>query len=903
MKLIFALDGDFLRFGDQSRRLTEVDFTSWRGWTERYEAVLLTKSWPELLPLGQEMFRWLDGSSQWLAPLTRGFGEWVFEFHTLVPLSDRARLFHAIPWEILAQESFLAEGKRLFIPLRRLTGAAEPPAPPRYRDLSLLFMAAAPETQKVLDFEAEEAGILEATQGLDLNLFVEESGSLEPLRKRLGRMELPEILHLSCHGDIEDGKGLLILEDEAGWPQKVQAKELVDKLAPHLPPLLFLSACRTAENRHQALPLALEMVEANVCNVLGWDGSVRDRDAIAFAQVFYGHLAGNKPVAQAAALARAALLEQHRREADMVHWHLARVYVGPHGGGSLCNIHGKRHPQQQEDGYREFLDLGKKVPVASRDEFVGRRRQIQRVIHAARQRSHWGVVLHGMGNRGKSSLAARVANRLTGHRRAVIYDDYSVMAIFHAVLAGLPGKKKVPSLRQRWQSAIHQGGAVALQDFLESLLQKASSPILLILDDLERTLQPPGENPDQTLCLPQHVETLQAVLQAFQNQAKQGGHLLLLTSRYRFVLPDRRGRNLAEALLAVELPPMNETERRKQWRAQLRQSGSSRAEALRERILKAANGNPGLQNLLTGVVHRGAFEEAEKAVAAVEHYLLTGAIPQDRDAGEFFRRVALDALKGALNAEQSRALRNLFLFARPQPEAVLLKVIAAANPKAILSRFIDLGLVDGYWHAWKKRLHYLPDALLHPLFNPLSETEQTALSRQSIEEVGRCWQEDEGHLPRSEESLEIYRLAQLAEHASVMAAAAEWGGFWLKREQYEAKEALKMVTRAVDALDRQGLSPRADLLRLGGECAMALGEAQQGDAFLQRGLALPGADPVDQAQLWFEWAARLMGRGELKEAENWLQKAEEVFLKAGEVRSRAVTLGQIADILQARGQL
>jgi hypothetical protein len=86
-------------------------------------------------------------------------------------------------------------------------------------DLQVLFMAAAPEGQKVLDFEAEEAAILEATRGAArVHVAVEESGALDGISLRLTSEEGPfEALHLSCHGEILAKRGpVLLLETLEG---------------------------------------------------------------------------------------------------------------------------------------------------------------------------------------------------------------------------------------------------------------------------------------------------------------------------------------------------------------------------------------------------------------------------------------------------------------------------------------------------------------------------------------------------------------------------------------------------------------------------------------------------------------------------------------------------------------
>lgn len=196
-------------------------------------------------------------------------------------------------------------------------------------------MAADVEGQGVLNYEHEKAAILQATQRLDLNLMVEESGALDFLGQMLAN-ERPEALHLSCHGTIAEGTPVVILESPAGGAVPTSVGALTTEFGDETqqPALIFLSACRTAEHGAAASAYTQALVRAGVANALGWDGSVYDADAIAFAEIFYTHLAHGRSVAHCAAQARRALLLKHLADKQQGrHWHLARVYVSPAGGG------------------------------------------------------------------------------------------------------------------------------------------------------------------------------------------------------------------------------------------------------------------------------------------------------------------------------------------------------------------------------------------------------------------------------------------------------------------------------------------------------------------------------------------------------------------------------------------
>jgi len=96
-----------------------------------------------------------------------------------------SRAFLDIPWELLAAPSgFLAaDSNRPFCVWRRL-GAPRTPFKPLHEDFSLIFMAASPQGVGELNFEAEEAAIIKATNPRYMRVMVEESGCLEFLRER-----------------------------------------------------------------------------------------------------------------------------------------------------------------------------------------------------------------------------------------------------------------------------------------------------------------------------------------------------------------------------------------------------------------------------------------------------------------------------------------------------------------------------------------------------------------------------------------------------------------------------------------------------------------------------------------------------------------------------------------------
>lgn len=206
--------------------------------------------------LGQELYGWLDGDEHQLDRLLAQSARplrLTVHCPSLEPSPVEWALLHA-PWELLADEgAYLAADVGLqFSPERRLGPMRQAEPLDEYR-LGLAFMAAAPPGVSALDYEAEEAAILDAVGHTELDLLVDESGEAEALGKRLSEAGGLPVLHLSCHGHHawrdhpeESARPVLMLEDGAFGQHPTDAGELLRALRPALPRLLFLSACLTA---------------------------------------------------------------------------------------------------------------------------------------------------------------------------------------------------------------------------------------------------------------------------------------------------------------------------------------------------------------------------------------------------------------------------------------------------------------------------------------------------------------------------------------------------------------------------------------------------------------------------------------------------------------------------------
>lgn len=159
------------------------------------------------------------------------------------------------PWEILADEvGHFAQGRDTdFVVVRYLHSSHAVAYTAADRRLSLVFMAASPHGQAVLDYDQEELAIEQATGSMQIDLNVEESGNAAQLNQYLHSLYGEQIevhaLHLSCHGTAQtDEQPMLCLEDELGEPILLSAHDLHQAvLQQHTIPLVFVSACQTQQ--------------------------------------------------------------------------------------------------------------------------------------------------------------------------------------------------------------------------------------------------------------------------------------------------------------------------------------------------------------------------------------------------------------------------------------------------------------------------------------------------------------------------------------------------------------------------------------------------------------------------------------------------------------------------------
>jgi CHAT domain-containing protein/tetratricopeptide (TPR) repeat protein len=951
---ILAVDGGFEVIGGETaigrrRHLDESAVAALKGFSDRY-ARLLDASQPAagLLDLGRALYRWLDGDRGHLTELLQRARPLHVEVCAASRFpSDAEWALLRAPWELLADANgFLAGDAGLgFSPVRRLGRRADAPPLDGHR-LGLVFMAASPHGQgaRELDYEAEETAIMKAVGATKLDLLVEESGNPGELGDRLNEYAAMQVLHLSCHGHNawkprdarpdDKPRPVLMLETPEGAEQPTDADQLIRSLGAHRPRLVFLSACLTAAagDRRNGLPpapggkdpaagrrggvaysLAEAMVNAGLPAVLGWDGSVDDVAATAFAGTLYDRLEGRLDLAGAVADARRDLLNaaDERRRDD---WHLARLWLGPYGGGPIVGGSLQRRMMPATHGQKEFLDAkGQQVQVASHEEFVGRRRELQAALQALRDGRHAGVLLHGMGRLGKSASrrGSPTGGATCGSRSCSgITVRWTCCRRWRTRWTAAPGPATCCAPASTGCAA--NPIACATRGPCGQM-EAGGTPVLLVIDDLEQILEadPRGGRHRFT----RHADVLEAVLRAFDAAVDAGLSRVVITSCYPFTLD-----GLERRLFERPLPPLSDAAQRKLALRQqeaaadagLTGAAFDARKALFARVPAIARGNPGLQDLIGRKLVLSPTVPAERAgqtLDEMEAWLTQGDLPTDAGVRTFLENLAVDALLGLAGPTGLTALRDLTLFDLPVPAIVADKLATAAG--ASLPHLRDLGLVDVLTDMVDRRQPALAvNALAAGRLAPLNDSERDRLARAVTHDLFGAWGGMAGRDKRpSHCDLQLTQLGLLAEDGEVVEGCATDAVIALRRGPAAAAAALGLA--AIGLLDDQHRMPPWRLLSETAAAAATVGNGAAADALLERGVAAleeqrrsgASVDPAAALFLVYEQARRLMTRGEPDRAQGLFAEAVRLAEAAGNEISATVARGAVADILYSRGDL
>ncbi len=876
-----------LQLKESDRRTVELRYQNGSGYTSQIlnlaeiqelleaERVNYTEKNPRLVEFGQRLFNWLDGSGRWLSRLIDGQSD-----RLLVLAIDCSQGLAVLPWETLHDgRQFLIDGVNpTIVPVRWLPKKENLPteALPE-RPLQVLFMATAPEeVEPVLAFEVEESLILQATAGMGLDLRVEESGCLTELKALWGRLGGNfDVFHLSGHAGITSGEKVepvFITESETGECVYATAQDLAQVFQPRFPALIFLSGCRTGQGMANQAETAVssmaeQLIQQGAIAVLGWGLPVFDSTAILAAMALYQGLAEGRPLPEALALTYRAL-----RKEKVTDWHLLRLYVRGNGIGALVAppgdvIYERSQPQQL------FLDpLTQQVRVAAPDEFVGRRRILQAGLRQLRKDR--GLLLYGLGGVGKSTIAARLLERLRGYERLVIH-------------RGLDEDKLISLLSQYCQTETGQGILSEklrlpqrLSKFLKSGLNQPKEQLIFVLDDFEANLEPRGES---WVLSTEAAPIFEALLEAIAQSSL--AHRLLITCRYQFELDRKLQRYFAGKqpdFLAKQVQALRGADLAKKCeRLSAFRSDSTVATDLRQQAQTIADGNPRLLEWLDLLLQQPDLD-------------MTSILAAMRGKEQEFLE---NILAEQLLAQQSATFRQLLalglIFRVPVPQAALAVVWEGADLEHCLERGRALGLIEVF-----ERPNALPTYRVPRLLSGLVVLpgDGEVLAKVGAEVLHRLWWESDCEI-NEEQALEIHRLALVGKAGEIAVKIAdELTGQWNSKSRF--REVVKICQETLEIISDY---------RIWMELAWAeddLGDIGKCLEHYQKALTLcPEEDIQIRASIIHNLAIVLAKTGKIEQAIDLYQQSIEIEEKIGNVQGKAATLHQLASICVNQGKI
>ena len=719
----------------------------------------------DIIAQGQLLFRWLNHyGQQQLSQLRAQGDDW-----TLL-LDVEAGDLRLLPWELLCDgQQFLATDAKQTFTLVRCVHKRAQSWTPQTRQLGILFMASAPEdVQPVLAFEAEEAGILHATQHKPLELIVEESGSLQGLEERLSTLnETLDVLHLSGHAAIQNGQAVFHLENDIGLRADATPHDLrhVLQRANCQPRLLFLAGCSTGRNDLRAVSsFAEQMVQARMPVVLGWAMPVRDTSASWAAAHLYEQLATGVDIAYALAYTRQQLYAQGAPD-----WHLLRAYVD---GSELPALVKKGHLRiRRQDIVQQFLDAGGQVRVCDRRSFVGRRRLVQRCLKVLRSRQgdelyHEGVLLYGMGGLGKSSAAARLIERLRHtHTPVVCYGGLDENRLLNALRLVLPLAEVLINDPQ-----------LSLAYKIRQLVNPEANPfsdkaLLIVLDDFEQNITSEDCKQAQANFSPVSLGVLNTLVQAIRHTGSDAK--VIVTSRFA-VYVDKpcglyptmpgslQGADLDKKLAQLPHLLAHKTE-------------TPQAKQCREQALSLGAGNPRLLERLDKVLGDNTLDVSDlfQRLAA--------------KTAEFREEILLQSLVDHQPRAGRKTLACAALYRLPVDLDAISTLSADSQTPTQLAHAANVGLIEISERLGKTQ--YFVSSLVASVLASaalFTDDEHQALSAQAAQYLFIHWQ-----TPDEAQCLELIRLALQGKVAEVAFKVGDnLTADWLYQSRYRETERL-----------------------------------------------------------------------------------------------------------------
>ncbi|MEA5628134.1 tetratricopeptide repeat protein [Nostoc sp. UHCC 0251] len=699
---------------------------------------------------------------------------------------------------------------------------------------------------------------------------MEESGCVSELGKVWSRyLNDFDVFHLTGHASIKDEAPYtpyFITETEIGERHETTAAELAEVFRFRFPKLVFLSGCRTGQAADKgAVPsMAEALIAQGARAVLSWGRSVEDRTATAAAAHLYGKLAAGYELAEALASTYQQLFKQKVRD-----WHLLRLYVQGECPGALVEVLGDVPPSAPEPAYEQFLDPDtQQVRVAKPSEFVGRRRTLQRCLKAVR--TSLGVLIHGLGGVGKSTVTARLLERMVGYHRLVNFRQLDEDKLLKSLAEQCTSERghdilnsKLP-LMQR------------LTKFFTEGLNTKEQRFAFVLDDFEANLD--LRNGVYVL-QPQVVDVLLALLKAMQNS--QLPHKVIITCRYNFTLSELNHRLYREPLGALGGADLI-----KKYNRLNSFNGTLVIDAgLQKLAKKAADGNPRLLEWLNQILSENIADHLATILKKMEV------------AEEKFRE---NILAEELLKQQTPALRQMLgkflVYELPVPLAAISPICEDISSwESHIQRAEILGLLEVTLTNNKERLYRVP-RILSPLLEFPENPKGEELYKQAAQILYRLWCEG-AESYREAQGLEIHRLGLLGKDEKIAAKIAfSTAHNWKNQSRF--RESVQLCKSTLE------LTKDYRVLHAIARSQAELGEVEQAQQYYQQALEFClQTDETEKAAIIHNLASIYANKGEVEQAIALYNQSLEINERIGNIQGKASTLHELGRIYNNKGEV
>ena len=456
----------------------------------------------------------------------------------------------ALPIELLFDKYFLQLDSNIHI-IRQVTDRNRlRNFVPEKRRLKILFMACSPMDlgDSVLQFEKEEESIQKSIENFQIEMTVEDSGSLQGLKNALMEANGYDIVHITGHAGIDPKLGpVFYMENEIGGLDEVTPERLGEILKDFPPRVLFLSGCSTgkSDKANEVESFAYRMVEHNIPVALGWGLPVSDTGATIMTTKLYEYLAMGKDIDFAVQRARQEVEKEYHP------WPLLRLFTD---SSPLISIIDPKRPlmptSYRKTRYKYLADSEVKVLEYG---FIGRRREIQNGTKVLRgKKDKYGLLIRGTAGVGKSCLAGKLIERF--HEKSLV--------VFHGEVRAADIVSKLKRLFEK--NNIKSGTDILgsdreYEEKIKVLFHTTFKelPTVLYFDDFEKNLIRHG---DIHQIKPEALEVLKPLFYGFDlykssalDNPFKGLTNLLITSRYPFVMEVDGSDLVAETLEDIPL--------------------------------------------------------------------------------------------------------------------------------------------------------------------------------------------------------------------------------------------------------------------------------------------------------------------------------------------------------------